>query len=67
MKCPNCGSTAQVERVGRPTLSKYDGYLKDNFNCGCGCNFDVEYAEDVNGYWQLSGVVINFMATREFE
>lgn len=65
MKCPNCGSTAQVKRVGRPVISSFDDFLHDTFNCGCGCNFDVEYYEDTNGYWQLSGVLMNFLAGKE--
>lgn len=32
MKCPNCGSTAQVKLV----RVKYD---RDEYKCGCGCEF----------------------------
>lgn len=32
IKCPNCGSTAQV----RMTLVKYD---REEYKCGCGCHF----------------------------
>ena len=32
IKCPNCGSTAQV----RMTLIKYD---REEYKCGCGCHF----------------------------
>jgi hypothetical protein len=32
IKCPNCGSTAQVRLI----LVKYD---RDEYKCGCGCRF----------------------------
>lgn len=42
IKCPNCGSTAQVKCVYTggelPTEDKYMGY-----KCGCGCSFIVTY------------------------
>jgi C4-type Zn-finger protein len=40
IKCPNCGSTAQVELV----WEDYDSYstkkIKE-YNCGCGCSFEA--------------------------
>jgi hypothetical protein len=50
--------------VGRPVIGSFDDFLHDTFDCGCGCNFDVEYYEDANGYWQLSGVLMNFIAEK---
>ena len=42
MKCPNCGSSAQVRLVWEdedlPTHYRYKAY-----QCGCGCRFKVTY------------------------
>lgn len=42
IKCPNCGSTAQVKEIGC-----YDDNKKfvEKFLCGCGCQFNK------NHYW----------------
>jgi hypothetical protein len=42
IKCPNCGSTAQV-RMGEPTLSRNKCYITLPCECGCGCHFDLDY------------------------
>ena len=47
IKCPNCGSTAQV-RMGEPTLSRNKFYIVLPCECGCGCHFDLDY--DVNEF-----------------
>jgi hypothetical protein len=41
IKCPNCGSTAQVECV----FVDANGQIErtDEFVCGCGCVFSVTY------------------------
>jgi len=40
IKCPNCGSTAQVELIYADSdpIEKADDYA-----CGCGCIFTVYY------------------------
>lgn len=42
IKCPNCGSTAQIKNVWMdgeiPTEDKYAEY-----KCGCGCRFIITY------------------------
>lgn len=39
MKCPNCGSTAQVKNI---FLNTKDEVKKTNkYICGCGCVFSV--------------------------
>ena len=42
IKCPNCGSTAQV-KMGKPTLSREKFYIILPCECGCGCRFDPYY------------------------
>lgn len=42
IKCPSCGSTAQVELV----YDDRDGYSTkrtDEYICGCGCHFEVTF------------------------
>ena len=53
MKCPHCGSTAQVKSSCDPIISKVNGNLLEGFYCGCGCEWEVEYARNENGYWEL--------------
>lgn len=40
IKCPNCGSTAQVELVWEDR-SSYDTKKVKEYVCGCGCNFEA--------------------------
>ena len=48
IKCPNCGSTAQVELVWEDR-SSYSTKKTKEFICGCGCNFEVIFeAVEVN-------------------
>ena len=53
IKCPHCGSTAQVKSNGNPIISKVNGNLLEGFHCGCGCEWEVEYARNENGYWEV--------------
>ena len=43
IKCPNCGSTAQVELVKK----EWDDYTATPMNeyiCGCGCRFRLKFS-----------------------
>ena len=42
IKCPNCGSTAQIKCTWVDE-NVYDDNLYREYNCGCGCNFFVTY------------------------
>ena len=53
IKCPHCGSTAQVKSNDNPRISKKTELLTEGFHCGCGCEWEVDYARDVNGYWEV--------------
>ena len=55
VKCPHCGSTAQVKSNGNPIISKR-GFLAENFSCGCGCNWEINYDRNKKGYWQVSHI-----------
>lgn len=54
LKCPNCGSTAQVQITKR-----YWSTIANSENihcvCGCGCVFHLEKMSNgiVNGRWQM--------------
>ena len=55
VRCPNCGSTAQV-RENTPFTTPDGEYITAEYVCGCGCYFDVEKVFcPVNGwdcpYW----------------
>ena len=41
IKCPNCGSTAQVKIVSNPI--RRGDWLQENSVCGCGQKFVVWY------------------------
>ena len=55
VKCPHCGSTAQVKSNGNPIISKR-GFLAENFSCGCGCNWEINNDRNKKGYWQVSHI-----------
>ncbi len=52
IKCPYCGSTAQVKLSPTASLSRNNQILTLGCECGCGCNFTVDY--DVNDYSQAN-------------
>lgn len=41
IKCPCCGSSAQV-RISIKS-SPYNAEIKNAYNCGCGCEFIVPF------------------------
>ena len=45
IKCPNCGSTAQVQWIGNP-FERWDGRIGLSYECGCGCCFNILYKYD---------------------
>jgi hypothetical protein len=57
IKCPNCGSTAQV----RETFSNYSTSLNaqcNSYQCGCGCLFHTRAYPDgrICGEWRIKGI-----------
>ena len=55
IKCPNCGSTAQV-KLTKQYWSDISQSQFSHFICGCGCIFTVERMSCgiTNGHWQVS-------------
>lgn len=48
VKCPNCGSTAQVELTWEDRSCYSTTHVRE-YLCGCGCHFEVIYeAKEVN-------------------
>lgn len=45
VKCPNCGSTAQV-REATPFVTPDGEYIHFDFCCGCGIYFNQEEEEE---------------------
>lgn len=43
IKCPHCGSSAQVKLSPTARLSDNQAYLTLGAECGCGCNFTADY------------------------
>ena len=43
VKCPNCGSTAQVVYDGHDNVYCATEGHTHSYHCGCGCEFEVEY------------------------
>ena len=41
VKCPNCGSTAQVEFDDY--IDDFCGTIQAHYNCGCGCHFHINH------------------------
>lgn len=54
IKCPNCGSTAQV-RVTKKYWSQISDSEYIHYQCGCGCVFHIEKMSNgiINGRWQV--------------
>lgn len=42
IKCPSCGSTAQVEMMWEDT-DKYDYKFSREYECECGCKFELTF------------------------
>lgn len=42
VKCPNCGSTAQIEMVWKDNAN-YNTEETKEYICGCGCHFEATF------------------------
>lgn len=67
IKCPNCGSTAQVKLVCQPFISVNTLYLTEGFECGCGAHFSVEYERNEKGTWEHYSTFIDYIVKKEGE
>lgn len=63
LKCPYCGSTSQVKVEREPFISKTEEIptLKEEFECGCGCHFSLEYRRDERGFWEFYTLFIDYI------
>jgi hypothetical protein len=61
MKCPHCGSTAQVRSTGAPVLSDNELVLTENFTCGCGAYFSTDYERNSEGAWEMNWIQLHFV------
>ena len=52
IKCPNCGSTAQIKLVCEPKITAQGMSLVEEFACGCGTHITIEYRRTAGGYWR---------------
>lgn len=54
IKCPNCGSTAQVRPI---SATRYLGdYRETSYECSCKCRFTIEFHDRFNvrrGHWEI--------------
>jgi hypothetical protein len=53
IRCPNCGSTAQVKKFGNPYWSDNEEYISQDFKCDCGCMFERMYAVDEPAFVEI--------------
>lgn len=65
IKCPNCGSTAQVRLACPPFISNNTQFLTEGFTCGCGCHFSQEYERDEKGRWEFYCQMIDYIERKE--
>ena len=42
VKCPNCGSTSQIEMVWKDNANYNTEEIKE-YVCGCGCHFEATF------------------------
>lgn len=50
VKCPNCGSTAQVKLMFADDLNEEHyadlNYVHQYYRCGCGCAFQITWIKE---------------------
>jgi DNA-directed RNA polymerase subunit RPC12/RpoP len=47
IKCPNCGSTAQVKIITQETFSYHERHTDTVYKCLCGCGQQFAFHEEV--------------------
>lgn len=52
IRCPDCGSTAQVRLTNKRYVESNDKYFIEYYKCGCGCNFQVNCS--IDGVFKVS-------------
>jgi len=64
IKCPHCGSTAQVRKTYNPTVSDNEEILTEGYICGCGCHFSVEYKRNDEGLWEHYWTCVEYVKAK---
>lgn len=57
VKCPNCGSTAQVRKY-KEIVSADRTEIKEFYSCGCGCWFKNHFERNFNGEYDRVAKII---------
>lgn len=65
IKCPHCGSTAQVKLSCDLILSDNGEVVTEAGTCGCGCHFSVEYKRNNEGFWEAYWVSVDYIERKE--
>lgn len=47
VKCPNCGSTAQVKVISQETFSYHERHTDTVYKCLCGCGQQFAFSEEI--------------------
>ena len=55
LRCPNCGSVAQVEFVG---TQQSETTVLELYQCGCGARIQRFLKRDMDVYWSPTGTMI---------
>lgn len=55
IKCPNCGSTSQVNRLG---TTESETTIIEIFECGCGATIQRFTKRTMDVYWSPTGTMI---------
>ena len=58
VRCPHCGSSAQVRSSG-VSLSDNGLVMTENFTCGCGCWFERDSERNSEGNWEFTWQTIH--------
>ena len=61
IKCPNCGSSAQVKVESSPKLSDNKQVLTVGLVCGCGCHFNMDHERNDIGIWEHNWTFIKWI------
>lgn len=55
LRCPNCGSTAQIELVD---VTENESTVLEVYQCGCGAKIQRFLKRDIDVYWSPTGTML---------
>lgn len=56
IKCPNCGSTAQMKRLGS---TEGENIVVETYQCGCGAKVQRHLKRTMDIAWSPTGTLIS--------